>query len=335
MKLGLQLGYWGTGPPPDPIEAVLEAERLGFDSVWTAEAYGSDCFTPLAWLGARTTRIKLGTAIMQIGARTPANVAMTAMTLDHLSGGRMILGMGVSGPQIIEGWYGTPFSKPLLRTREHVEIVRKILRREEPASYDGEHYRLPLDGGMHMGKALKSTVHPLRSDLPIYLGAEGPGNVALACEIADGWLPVWFSPYRWKELYADVLAEARPGFEIACGVGIIVTDDVEAALDAGRGGLAFYVGGMGHPKMNFHHRLMHRMGFGEQADRIQKLFLEGDRQGAVEAVPRELVDEMGLIGPIGRIRERLEVWKESPVTTLIVGSRSPEPLRLAAEVVLG
>ena len=197
MKLGLIIGYWpSSGPPPDAAEQVAAAEELGFDSIWTSEAYGSDCFTPLAWWGSQTRRVKLGTAITQISARTPASTAMTAITLDHLSGGRFVLGLGVSGPQVVEGWYGQDYAKPLARTREYVEIIRRIVAREEPVSFAGEHYQMPLQGGTGLGKPLKSIVRPLRTDIPIYLGAEGPKNVALAAEIADGWLPMFFSPRR-------------------------------------------------------------------------------------------------------------------------------------------
>src|SRR3989442_63503 len=215
MRLGLMLGYW-MPDPWDPTELVLEAERLGFDSAWTAEAYGSDVFTPLCWIGARTTRIKLGTGIMQLSARTPACVAMTAATIDHLSGGRLILGLGVSGPQVVEGWYGQPFPKPLARTREYVEIVNKILRREGPVTNDGENYPLPYPGGTGLGKSLKLTVHPIRSHIPIYLAAEGPRNVALATEIADGWLPMFYSPYRGDE-FTEPLAAAPSGFGVGGG----------------------------------------------------------------------------------------------------------------------
>src|SRR5438874_6411899 len=229
MKLGLMLGYWMAGPE-DPIDLVLEAERLGYDSVWTAEAYGSDAFSPLCWMGARTTRIKLGTSVVQISARTPASVAMTAATIDHLCGGRLILGLGVSGPQVVEGWYGQPFPNPLARTREYVQVIRDVLRREGPVTNEGEHYPLPYPGGAGLGKPLKLTVHPLRPDLPIYLAAEGPRNVALATEIADGWLPIFYSPYR-AGVYADALAAVPDGVEIACPGTVMVSDDRGEALN--------------------------------------------------------------------------------------------------------
>src|SRR5437763_9838105 len=205
LKLGLNFGYWAGGPPPTALESLKEAERLGFDSLWTAEAYGSDALIPLAWWGAATSRLKLGTGIVQISARTRGATAMHAMTLDHLSGGRLLLGLGVSGPQVVEGWYGQPFPKPLVRTREYVEVIRKVLRREEPVTNDGEHYPLPYPGGTGLGKPLKSIVHPLRADIPIYLAAEGQKNVALATEIADGWMPIFYSPYK-TEVYEQALS---------------------------------------------------------------------------------------------------------------------------------
>jgi F420-dependent oxidoreductase-like protein len=332
MKLGLMLGYWGA-QPPDQMDLVLEAERLGYDSVWTAEAYGSDVVSPLCWIGARTSRIKLGTGIMQMSARTPACVAMTAATIDHLSGGRLILGLGVSGPQVVEGWYGQPFPKPLTRTREYVRIVRTALRRQEPVTNDGEHYPLPYPGGMQLGKPLKLTVHPLRADVPIYLAAEGIRNVALAVEVADGWLPIFLSPYR-TAMYDDVLADVRDGFEIACPVTVVVDDDVDAALEMVKWHLAFYIGGMGSANRNFHFDVVSRMGFGEDAARIQKLFLGGDRDAAKDAVPDALADEIALVGPRGRIKERLEAWEASPVTTLLVGGAAPDTLRMLAELCL-
>jgi F420-dependent oxidoreductase-like protein len=332
MRLGLMLGYWGA-EPSDPLDLVLEAERLGFDSAWTAEAYGSDVFSPLCWIGARSARIKLGTAVMQLSARTPACVAMTAATIDHLSRGRLILGVGVSGPQVVEGWYGQPFPKPLARTREFVEIVRRMLRREEPVEFHGEHYDLPLRGGLGLGKPLKLIVHPRRAEIPIYLGAEGPKNVALAAEIADGWLPIFLSPYRWK-IYEESLAGRRAGFEIACPVTVVVNDDVAQALLPVKTSLAFYIGGMGARTRNFHLDLMKRMGFASEATKVQELFLDGKRGEAVAAVPDALADEISLVGPPARIRERLAAWRESPVTALLAGTRDPAALRLLAEALL-
>ena len=254
LKLGLNLGYWAGGPPPNAAESLLEAERLGFDSVWTAEAYGSDALIPLAWWGAATERIKLGTAIVQISARTPAATAMAAMTLDHLSGGRMILGLGVSGPQVVEGWYGQPFAKPLARMREYIGILRAIFARQGPVTNDGPHYPLPLPDGTGLGKPLKASIHPLREEIPIYLAAEGPKNIALAGELCDGWLALFLltPPRRLLPRRARRRASARPGarrtaeeFEVAATVPLIVTDDIEAAADAVRPMYALYFGGMG------------------------------------------------------------------------------------------
>ena len=332
MKLGLTLGYWGA-QPSDPIDLVLEAERLGYDSAWTAEAYGSDAFSPLCWLGARTSRIKLGTAVVQLSARTPACVAMTAATIDHLSNGRLILGLGVSGPQVVEGWYGQPFPRPLERTREYIEIIRRILRREEPLEFQGKQYQVPFPGGTGMGKPLRLIVHPLRSDIPIYMGAEGPKNVALATEIADGWLPIFYSPYR-TEMYRESLAGIRKGFEIACPVTVVLNDDVEQALSMVKLYLSFYIGGMGAPQQNFHLKLIRRMGFEAEAEKVQALFMEGKRQEAQAAVPDALADEISLVGPAERIRDRLSAWRESPVTSILVGSADPKALRVMAEALL-
>jgi F420-dependent oxidoreductase-like protein len=329
MRLGLQVGYWGA-QPDDPTELVLEAERLGYDSVWFAEAYGSDVVSPLCWYGSRTTRIRLGTGIMQISARTPTCAAMTAATIDHLSGGRLILGLGVSGPQVVEGWYGQPFAQPLARTREYVEVIRQVLRRDEPVVHEGRHHPLPLPGGTGLGKPLKLTVHPLRPAVPIYLGAEGPKNVALATEIADGWMPIFYSPYR-PDVYAEPLAGAPEGFEIACTVPVMVGDDVASALEIVKWSLAFYIGGMGAPSQNFHLNVIGRMGFEEEAAHVQKLFLEGRREDAVKAVPDALADEISLAGPPARIAERLQAWVASPVTQVLVGARDPAILRLLAD----
>lgn len=332
MKLGLQLGYWTTGPE-EPIDLVLEAERLGFDSVWTAEAYGSDCFSPLCWLGSHTTTIKLGTAVMQLSARTPACAAMTAMTIDHLSKGRLILGIGVSGPQVVEGWYGQPFPRPLERTREWLEIFRKAIARQEPVEFHGRHYDLPLNGGAHLGKPLKLINKPLRAHIPVYIGAEGPKNVAQTIAIADGWLPIFFSPYR-TQIYDEALAKAKPGFEVACTVTTIVNPDVQAGLNFVKMSLGFYLGGMGAKDKNFHLDLARRLGWGAEAEKVQELFLAGRRQEAFAAVPDEMADETALVGPPERIRERLAAWKKSPVTTLMVTARDKKTLRLFADAVL-
>jgi len=336
LKLGLQLGYWGSRPPSNFVGLAQEAEKLGFDSVWTAEAYGSDALTPLAWIGAQTERIKLGTGICQLSARAPTAAAMAALTLDHLSQGRMMLGLGVSGPQVVEGWYGAPFAKPLSRTREYVSIIRQVLAREEPVSNPGEHYPLPYtgEGSWGLGKALKPITHPLRADLPIFLGAEGPKNVALAAEIADGWLPLYYSPFR-QEVYSASLANARSDFQIAQGVVVNITDDVEAGLVPVKQMLGLYIGGMGAKKRNFHKELIGRFGFEAEAEKIQDLYLAGKKEEAVAAVPDQLADEISLVGPVARIRERLDVWRETPVTSLLVSARNPAELQTLAELVLG
>ena len=342
LKLGLNMGYWPGGPPPGAAESVLEADRLGFDSVWTAEAYGSDALMPLAWWGAATERIKLGTAIVQISARTPAATAMAAMTLDHLSGGRVILGLGVSGPQVVEGWYGQSFAKPLARMREYIGVLRDIWARQGPVTNDGPHYPLPLREGTGLGKPLKSSLRPLREDIPIYLAAEGPKNIAMAAEICDGWLALFYSPYH-DDFYREALAEgfSRPGarhgaedFEVAATVPLIVTDDIEAAADAVRPMYALYFGGMGARGANFHANVAIRMGYEAEVATIQELYLDGKKDEAAAAVPTRLVEQLTLIGPKEKIRHDLEAWRESIVTTLLIGG-DPATLRTAAELVLG
>ena len=319
LQLGLQLGYWGAQYPVAHLALAVEAEQLGYDSVWTAESWGNDCFTPLAWVGAHTSKIRLGTSVAQLSARTPASCAMAALSLDHLSGGRMILGLGVSGPQVVEGWYGQPYSKPLSRSREYVAIIRKILAREAPVTNDGEFYPLPYNGpgSWGMGKPLKSITHPLRADLPIFLGAEGPKNVAQTAEIADGWLPLYYSPYR-QQVYADQLTAARPGFEIACYTQVNINDNLAEALAPVKATLGFYIGGMGSAKRNFHKELMARMGYADAAERIQSLFMQNRRDEAIAAVPDQFADEISLCGPRARVKERLQDWKNSPVTSLLV-----------------
>ncbi len=336
MKLGLSLGYWGAKPTPGVIELAQEAERLGYDSVFTAETWGSDVFTPLAFIGAATEKIRLGTGIAQIAARTPASTAMHALTLDHLSGGRMILGLGVSGPQVVEGWYGQPFAKPVSRTREYVSIIKQIFARKDPVTSSGEHYPLPYDGpgSWGMGKPLRTITHPLRSDLPIVLGAEGPKNVALAAEACDGWMPLYYSPYR-PEVYAPSLTGCKDGFEVFYPGRLIVTDDVEAGLSEIKQTLAFYVGGMGSKKRNFHRELMARMGWEKESFEVQAHFMAGRRGEAFSAVPDEFADEISLVGSKERIKERLASWQESVVTTFLVAARTPEELRQYAEIVLG
>jgi F420-dependent oxidoreductase-like protein len=335
VKLGLVLGYWGAHKPGNIAELAKEAERLGFDSVWSAESWGSDAFSPLVWIAAQTDRIKLGTGVVQISARTPTATAMHTLTLDHLSDGRAILGLGVSGPQVVEGWYGQPFGKPLARTREYVEIVRRVLAREAPLEFPGEHYSHPYHGpgAVGLGKPLKSITHPLRADVPIFLGAEGPKNVAMTAEIADGWLPLYYSPFR-PEVYAESLAGAKPGFEIAALCNFVVTDDVEGALLPSKASLGFYIGGMGAEGANFHKNLMARMGYEREANEIQRLFLEGKREEAIATVPSAFADEISLVGPPERIRDRLQKWEESAVTTLNVAVPNVETMRQVAELVL-
>jgi F420-dependent oxidoreductase-like protein len=334
LKLGLNVGYWTT--PGDATPLVLAAEQLGYDSVWTAESWGSDAFTPLAWYGARTSRIKLGTSVVQISARTPAATAMAAVTLDHLSGGRLMLGLGVSGPQVVEGWYGVPFSPPLARAREYVDLLRVMWRRQRPARSTGPYYPLPYRPGTGLGKPLMLNIPPLRSEIPVYLGAEGPGNVALAAEIADGWLSLFTDPQKISQVYGGALAAAPPGFDIAATVNVILTDDLPAALRTAKGMLGFYIGGMGARKRNFHLDVVSRMGYEEAGRRVQELFLDGRRDEAIDAVPDELADAMCLLGPIGRIRERLDLWRKSAVTTLLVAGPDSEPdLRAIRDAVLG
>ncbi|MGV9451030.1 LLM class F420-dependent oxidoreductase [Streptomyces sp. NPDC003635] len=333
MRLGLALGYWGRGPSPDHLPLAQEAERLGYDSVWTAESWGSDAFTPLTWIAARTATIKLGTAIAQMAARSPTTTAMHALTLDHLSGGRMTLGLGLSGPQVVEGWYGRPFPKsPLTATREYVDVVRQVLRRESPVELDGHYHPLPYraEDATGLGKPLKPITHPLRPDLPVLLGAEGPKNVAQTIRIADGWLPLYWSPTR-PETYA--LPEVLPeGFRIAPMARVKVCDDVAEGLLPVKAMLGFYIGGMGHARRNFHADLMARMGYEEEARRIQRLFLEGHREEAVLAVPDAFADEISLVGPRERIAERLDLWRKGPVTDLLALAPDPESLRVLAEL---
>ena len=340
MKLGLALGYWGAGPPAGQRELVAVAEDLGFDSLWTAEAYGSDALAPLAWLGASTSRLRLGTSVMQLSARTPTATAMAAMTMDHLTGGRFVLGIGASGPQVVEGWYGRPYPKPLARTREYVAILRQAFAREVVSS-PGPHYPLPYEGGTGLGKPLRSTLHPVRPDIPVLLGAEGPKNVALAAEIADGWLPLFYSPYD-DGAYRANLAEgfARPGahtrpedFEVACMVQVVIDDDVQAAADRLRPMLALYIGGMGAKGANFHYEVFARMGYEAECARIQELYLGGHKPDAIAAVPQEMVEKIALIGPKAKIADELGAWRESLLTTMMV-SGDADTLRAIAELVL-
>ncbi|MEV6108320.1 LLM class F420-dependent oxidoreductase [Streptomyces sp. NPDC051940] len=333
LRLGLALGYWTRSPNPHHLDLARQAEDLGYDSVWTSEAWGSDAFTTLTWIAAHTRRIRLGTAIAQMAARTPTATAMHALTLDHLSGGRMMLGLGLSGPQVVEGWYGRPFPKsPLTATREYVDVIRQVLRREAPVELDGRFHTHPYRGadGTGLGKPLKPITHPLRAGLPILLGAEGPKNVAQTTRIADGWLPLYWSPYR-TDVYAADLSAAPPGFVIAPLVRAQVCDDPAEGLLPVKAMLGFYIGGMGHATRNFHADLMARMGFEPAVRDIQRLFAEGRREEAVRAVPDEFADEISLVGPKERIAERLELWRAGPVTDLLVTTQDPQTLRVLAE----
>ncbi|MEU7059357.1 LLM class F420-dependent oxidoreductase [Streptomyces sp. NPDC046197] len=334
MRLGLALGYWGRGPAADHVPLAQEAERLGYDSVWTAESWGSDAFTPLAWIAAHTSRIKLGTAVAQMAARSPTTTAMHALTLDHLSGGRMLLGLGLSGPQVVEGWYGRPFpTSPLTATREYVDVVRQVLRREAPVRLDGRFHAHPYRGpdATGLGRPLKAITHPLRRDLPVLLGAEGPKNVAQTTRIADGWLPLYWSPSR-PEVYGPALASLSADFLVAPMAQARVCDDVSEGLLPVKAMLGFYIGGMGHAARNFHADLMTRMGYEEQARRIQQLFLSGRREEAVRAVPDAFADEISLVGPRERIAERLESWRTGPVTDLLVLAPDPHTLRVLSDL---
>ena len=344
MRLGLMVNYSGANITL-PMEMIEEADRLGYYAVWTAEAYGSDAVVPLAWIGAQTQRIKLGTAILQMPARTPANTAMTAMTLDQLSGGRMLLGLGLSGPQVVEGWHGVAYGKPLGKTREYVSIVRTIFARQTPLVHAGEHYQIPYQGAdaTGLGKPLKSILHG-RSDLPIYLAAIGPKNVELTAEIADGWLPIIFSPAHYAESYqAQVEAgfakagkgKSLAGFDIAPSVPVVLGEDVAACRDSVKPFLALYIGGMGARGRNFYHDLACRYGFQEAADRVQDLYLAGQKDAAAHAIPNELVDAVALCGPKAHIAEKLEAWRASPITTLNMTTFDPAAVRVMAELVLG
>jgi len=333
LKLGLAQGYWSAGPNPNFVEMAQEAEKLGFDSVWSAEAWGNDAFTPLCWIGAQTKKIKLGTAVVQLSGRTPTSCAMHALSLDYLSNGRFQLGLGVSGPQVVEGWYGRPFPKPLARTREYIDIIRQVFARQGPVTNDGPHYPLPYNGedGMGLGKPLKPIVHPLRDRIPIFMGAEGPKNIALATEIADGWLPLFYNPYD-ESVYDQSLTNMKPDFEIAQMVTVNVTDDIENALLAVKYYMSFYIGGMGAKSTNFHKDLFVRLGYEEEAEKIQQLFMEGKRDEAARVLPDELVDAMSLVGPKDRIKDRLQAWRDSKVTTLLVATTDKDMLRTIAEI---
>ncbi len=352
MKIATIAGYWGAGPPAEGADLFAAADRLRLDQIWTAEAWGSDAWTPLAWWGSRTSHVHLGTAVSQMAARPPATLAMTAMTMDHLTRGRVIVGIGTSNPQVVEGWYGQPYPRPLERTREYIAIMRAIIARQEPVVYQGKHYQLPLGGGAAgtvsggagggaagaagggtgLGKPLRSILHPYRSEIPIYLGAEGPKNVALAAEIADGWNTIFFSP-AMNDFYAAALAEgfARPGarhtqasFDVVGGpMRIIVDDNVERAADQIRPSLALYIGGMGARGVNYHHEVFARMGYEAAAKTIQDHYLSGDKKSAIAAVPTKLVEDVALIGPWAKIAEELDRWRQTVLTTFVISTDLP------------
>jgi F420-dependent oxidoreductase-like protein len=345
VKLGLQLGYWGAGPPANHGELVAAAEESGFDAIFTAEAWGSDAFTPLAWWGRETERLRLGTSIVQMSGRSPTSIAMHALTLDHLSNGRVVLGMGVSGPQVVEGWYGQPFSKPLARTREVVDIIRQVLAREAPVTNAGPHYPLPYEGegAVGLGKPLKPIVHPLRSDIPIWLGAEGPKNVAQTAEIADGWIPIFYTP-KSAGMYGPWLDEgfAREGarrnredFEIAATCHVQIVRDAEekqAVIDGMKPVVALYMGGMGAKDQNFHKQVFDRMGYEAITGKVQELYLDGRKEEATALIPDELVDDMHIIGTQGEVRETVAAWEDTGVTTLLLSCGSADEVRRIAEV---
>jgi len=341
MRLGLTAGSFGPQLHID-FDLIREAESLGYDSVWTAEAYGNDAIVPLAFMAARTQRIGLGTAIMQMPARTPAMTAMTAMTLDALSSGRFRLGLGPSGPQVVEGWHGVPYGRPLTRTREYVTIVRKILERKEPLEHKGYHYEIPYrgEGASGLGKPLKSILHG-RPDMKIYTAAISPNGLRCAGEVADGVFPVWMSPEKAHVVEEHIqagLAEAggrrREDFDLAPFVTCIVGDDLDRCRGPVRGMLALYIGGMGARSKNFYNDYARRLGYEEAAEKIQDLFLAGKKGEAMAAVPDALVDEVSLLGPRERIAERVEAWKASPVDTILIGTGQPEAVRLMAELLL-
>jgi len=336
LKLGLNLGYWGIGPQgEDALEAVRDAERLGFDSVWVAESYGSDVVSVLAWLAPQTESIKLGGAIMQVPARAPAAAAMAGVTIDALSGGRFIFGFGPSGPQVSEGWYGVPYAKPWGRTREYIEIVRQIVAREGPVDYQGKHYQLPTPHGTGQGKALKLNVHPVRNEIPVFVGAIGRKSVELAAEICDGWIPIFSSPDAFEATWGEHLeagfakgGRGREDLEVSPTLQIGIDGDLDAARGMVKAGLLLYLGGMGSRKTNFYVDLTHRFGFGEVADEVQSLYLDGKREEAYAAIPDELVDATSLVGTEEQVRERVAKYG-SLVDRLIVSPIQPDPAERA------
>lgn len=347
MKIGIQTGYWSRRPPKGIVPALVAGEALGLDSVWTAEAYGSDAFTPLAWWGSHTRKLRLGTGIAQMAARTPTATAMQAITLDHLSGGRFVLGLGASGPQVVEGWYGQPYARPLARTREYVAIVREVFAREKPVALDGEFFQLPLSadapGATGLGKALKPTVHPYRQDLPIVLAAQGPKNIALAAEIADGWMAGFYAP-RLDDEFRGLLADgfsARSGqssertpddFEVLATVPVVVRNDLEQAADVVRPHLALYVGGMGAKGANFHKQSLDRLGYQTELDDVQELYLAGRKDEAAKAIPVELIEEIALIGNADKVTKDLARWQDTAVDTMLIQGDPASMLSVLAAV---
>jgi len=333
VRLGFYMGYASPGTSPlELIALAQEAERLGYDSAWAAEAWGTDAVTVLAWLAATTTTLKIGSAIMQIPGRTPANTAMTAATLDLLSGGRFLLGLGTSGPQVVEGWHGEAWGKPLAKTREYVEIVRTILRRDV-LEHHGEHYDIPYsrNGATGLGKPLKLMARPLRAEIPIYLASISPKSIELAFEIANGWIPIFFVPEKARDVFP--LDHARDGFDIAPSVQVVLTDDVQAGRDELKQHFALYVGGMGARGSNFYNALFARYGFEDEALAIQDAFLDGRQRDAAALVPDAFVDEVAIVGPRERIAERLAAFRDAGATTLLVATRDAETLRAVADAV--
>ncbi len=343
MRLGLVTGY--SGPRmQSTLDLILEAERLGYDSVWSGEAYGSDVITFLAYVGARTSKIKLGAGIMQMHARTPAMTAMTAMTLDGLTNGRFIIGLGPSNPQVVEGWHGVPYGRPLQRYREYIAIVRKILAREAPLEFHGQEYQIPYrgPGSTGLGKPLKSILHG-RPDIKIYTASISPKGIELAAELADGLLPVWMSPDWYEQLYKPHLeagfakagpSKSRENFDLAPFVTCVLGNDVAKCREPVKASLALYIGGMGARSKNFYNNYVRQFGYEELASRLQDLYLSGRKNEAQAAVPDELVDAVALVGPKERIRDQLARWKSSPINSLLIGTNQPEALRVIAELCL-
>jgi F420-dependent oxidoreductase-like protein len=342
VKLGLNIGYYGTAIADD-FTLIALAEDLGFDSVWAAEAYGSDALTPLAYIAARTERIRIGSAVFQMPARTPAMTAMTAATIDQMSGGRFLLGLGVSGPQVVEGWHGRPFGKPLTVTREYVALLRAMLARDAPVTFSGSAYQLPYagDDATGLGKPLKMMIGPANPSLPIYLAAIGPRNVELTAEIADGWLPIFYTPERSASVYEPLLRsgfaasgvdDKAASFDIAPTVSALVTDDIEAARLQMKPQIGLYIGGMGAKGRNFYNDLAARYGYEREASQIQDLYLAGKKMEATMAVPDALVDEVCLIGTKAMIEDRLDIWRDAGVGTLILGTSDATTMRVIAEI---